>query len=54
MNPILASFGFWRRVECAITSVTGVIPRADDADWSGRFEVDANGVCKTRSIKDTH
>ena len=52
MNPILASFDFWRIVENVITKFTGVIPRADDADWSGRFKVDANGVCKTKSVKD--
>lgn len=40
MNPILAQIGFWRKVEALITKATGSLPRADDADWTGRFDID--------------
>ena len=38
MNPILSAFDFWRKFEDLITKYTGYVPRADDADWTGRFE----------------
>jgi len=43
MNPILASFNFWKHVENVITRYTGYYPRADDASWTGRFEVNERG-----------
>lgn len=41
MNPVLAQLNFWRTAENLITKYTGNIPRADDAGWTGRFEVSA-------------
>ena len=43
MNPILSAIDFWKRVEQVITKLTGALPRADDAEWTGRFEVTGNG-----------
>ena len=40
MNPILRPIDFWKRTERLITAVTGAVPRADDADWTERFEVE--------------
>merc|ERR1712063_95691 len=49
MNPILAQVDFWKRVERLITKTTGSIPRADDADWTGRFDVDpTTGACQRK------
>jgi hypothetical protein len=43
MNPVLASFDFWKHFEQVITRVTGALPRADDAEWTGRFEINDKG-----------
>jgi len=34
LNPLLASFAFWKRMEMFITEITGVKPRLDDAFWT--------------------
>jgi len=34
LNPWLTSLGFWRRMEDAITFLTGAIPREDDKYWT--------------------
>lgn len=34
LNPLLGSIGFWKRMENTITSLTGEIPRKDDAYWT--------------------
>jgi len=38
LNGVLASFGFWKRMELAISSMTGAKPRADDAFWTVQKE----------------
>lgn len=35
LNPLLASIDFWKRLESVVTSVTGIVPRADDMLWTG-------------------
>jgi len=35
LNPILASINFWKRLEEAVTYLTGQIPREDDMLWAG-------------------
>lgn len=34
LNPILASFGFWKRLELIISDSLGYVPRQDDAFWT--------------------
>jgi len=34
LNPLLASIGFWKRMENSITAITGTQPRKDDAYWT--------------------
>eukprot|EP01112_Ceratiomyxa_fruticulosa_P009837 TRINITY_DN2583_c0_g1_i2.p1 TRINITY_DN2583_c0_g1~~TRINITY_DN2583_c0_g1_i2.p1 ORF type:complete len:267 (-),score=41.49 TRINITY_DN2583_c0_g1_i2:200-1000(-) len=34
LNPWLTSLGFWRRMEDAITYLTGAVPREDDKYWT--------------------
>jgi len=38
LNPILGAIGFWKRMEVAITALTGAIPRQDDAYWTVQFK----------------
>lgn len=35
LEPVLTSIDFWRRAEVFITKHTGMIPREDDAKWTG-------------------
>jgi len=34
LNPVLGSFGFWKRTENIISMLTGAVPRQDDAKWT--------------------
>jgi len=36
LNPLLASFAFWKRLEVMITETFGLIPRNDDAYWTSQ------------------
>jgi len=38
LNPILGEIGFWKRLEQAVTLLTGAVPRADDAVWTVQFK----------------
>jgi len=40
LNPVLASFGFWKRLENSITFLTGEHPRLDDAFWTVQTKED--------------
>jgi len=45
LNPILGAIGFWKRLENAITAVTGVVPRQDDAKWTVQFKAISEEQC---------
>jgi ubiquitin-conjugating enzyme E2 variant len=34
LNPLFEKIDYWRRIEDAIQSVTGAVPRKDDQNWS--------------------
>ena len=36
-NPLLEAIGFFRRLETAVTRVTGIVPRADDRKYEERY-----------------
>jgi len=36
LNPVLGSFGFWKRMETMITNFFGEIPREDDRVWTAQ------------------
>jgi len=38
LNPILGAIGFWKRMEIAISAITGAVPRQDDAYWTVQFK----------------
>jgi len=38
LNPVLASVGFWKRMEISITACFGVKPRMDDAFWTVQMD----------------
>jgi len=36
LNPLLGSFGFWKRLESLITVASGEVPREDDKVWTAQ------------------
>jgi hypothetical protein len=38
LNPIFEYIGFWRHLEKTISSITGLVPRQDDAAWNDHLK----------------